>query len=339
MRFVILATLVLVSLPISAAETLLLTKSLDFLVSPHSNKTTRLQVGKQPTLIRLLGESGGLSEVEIFQQNGKAVNKRMFVSSKWLKRGTDSRTTDFQIDPNLMVNRDYNELLCEDPEVEEDIGTAKTEGNCEVLSSGSSDVAKHMKCFNHLKEKLNIRSPNSAYGAISKLYTLEPEEQKFMALILTMFGEARGTSPVQAHMAAVMKVVENRTEKANMSDPDLNELDIVLQDSQFSMFNPRDPNWRAAFKASANDMKNAIMVYAQKKSRSCDVIPAKIDEDKVYHYATFAPFWAHQGKEVNMSVDGKKLSAKGAHRFWAGVPWSFNSSNRYKRYARQKGLL
>lgn len=329
------------SLPVFADEPLLLTKSLNFSSSPNLKKSQILQVGKRPTLMRKIGESNGVTEVEVFQMNGKSVQKKLYISTKWLKKGTDQSAVEFHTDPNTIVNSDPFELMCpkvEEPSFERTSNSESSQG-CSVLATGSTDVNAHLECFNEIKEKLHVKSPYTAYKAISKLYTLAPAEQKFMAMILTMFGEARGTNPVQANMAAVMKVIENRTNKAQESDPDLNELDIVLQDAQFSMFNPRDPNWKKALKASESEMRNSIEVFATKQSRTCDVAPPKFDEDHVYHYATFAPYWAHQGQEVKMLVDGEKLSSSGAHRFWAKVPWSFTSSNRYKRYAKKKGLL
>ena len=89
-------------------------------------------------------------------------------------------------------------------------------------------------------------------------------EQRFIAMIFTSFGEARGLKPVQANLTKVMKVLENRRVDANRRGlSKFNELDAALQPWQFSMYNENDVNWRKALDASPHSgaMQDSIKAF------------------------------------------------------------------------------
>ena len=287
------------------------------------------------TLMKRLSTENGLVKVQIFQENGKEVNKIRYLAEKWFALGTSpSHLSQFQIDPNVLVQR-----LNAGPECEEDTSKA-----CAVLDTESGDVALYTECFEAIKNKLSFKSSDNAYTSLSKLYALSASEKKFMAMILTMYGEARGTIPPEEHMAAVMKVIVNRTRIAQAEYPEVNELDVVLHNSQFSMFNPGDPNWRAALKADAENMKTAISVFVERNSYKYRTDDPKISADSIYHYMSTALYnskqkiaWATD--TIDLYVNEKLVSPKDAHVFFDDIAWNFTPKNRYKKYAQKKGIL
>lgn len=296
----------------------------------------------QPTLIRKISEKNGITEVEIFQEDGKTVSKRMTISTKWLARGTKSNgMEEFRVDPNPIVENLNPDC---DPKEEEAITTpvvpvVPSAEACKVLSSGEEDIEKHIECFASIQQRLDFANPGTSYQSLSKLYTLSKEEQKFMAYILTMYGEARGLDPVEQQMAAVAKVIDNRTKYAQEEYPEASELDVVLQNSQFSMFNPRDVNWKKAISADPAEMRDAIRVFATKTIEQCTA------PDNVFHYATTQlcqsrgrPRWASPSRKITMDFTDLDGLLRG-HTFFADVAWNFNPSNRYKEYAQDNGMI
>lgn len=322
-----------------ADEVFLLTKSLDF-IPEGSKRQITIRPKDQPTLIRKLSEKNGITEVEIFQENGKSVSKRMTISTKWLSRGTQSNgLTEFTVDPNPIVANLNPDCDKKEEASEPVVPVVPSAEACKVLSSGEQDVEKHIECFASIQQRLDLNNPSSSYKTLSKLYTLSPEEQKFMAYILTMYGEARGLDPVEQQMAAIAKVIDNRTKYAQSEFPNASELDVVLQNSQFSMYNPRDPNWKTAISADPAEMRDAIRVFATKAMDSCTTA------DNVYHYATTdlcrsraRPRWATPSRKVTMDFTDLSGLLRG-HTFFADVAWNFAPSNRYKDYAEENGLL
>ncbi|MFP5385725.1 MAG: cell wall hydrolase, partial [Bacteriovoracia bacterium] len=265
-----------------------------------------------------------------FQENGKEVNKVLYISTKWFEKGTSPSATVFQTDPNEIVNNavDTN-LVCEAPK------DLDPNDPCSVLDSGHDNPDLFMSCFDSIRQKLRLSSTGTAYATLSKLYSLPPSEQKFMAMVLTMHGEARGTRPPEENMAAVMKVIENRTRYAQERSPGSSELDVVFQSSQFSMYNPRDPNWKAAITGSSEELANAIKVYAYRNSTyRCQQI-----KENVCHYhvpGIDKQDWMESRKIVNVTVNGERITE---HQFYAGVAWAFNPNNPYKNYARRQGYI
>lgn len=311
-------------------EVFLLTNSLDAYQDKISGKVVRIKPGSKPTLFRKIKESHGMVEVELIQKNGQSSNQKLFLSSYWFERGTSTNSLKpFEIDPHKVVdNINRGEAIC--VQNNHNLPSEK----CSILKTGRNDIDDHMACFEHLKTKLLKPGHHSAYQILSRLYTLAPEEQTFMANIMTMYGEARGLHPVEKQMAAVMKVIENRTKVAKADYPNhgINELDVVLQNSQFSMFNPKNGNWRKALRADSEDMRHAIKVYAEKQSKDCKL------GNNVCHYVAerlchspHAPRWTKSRSEVEIGLSG--------HAFYSNVGWDFNPNNRYKQFARNQDLI
>jgi hypothetical protein len=166
-----------------------------------------------------------------------------------------------------------------------------------------------------------------------------------MALVLTGFGESRGVPPPDLQMSAVMKVIENRTEYGRKKYPHITELDVVLQNINFSMYNEGDPNWRDAIGASRISIKKAIQAYVDLPSRKFETNAGDDSADKVYHYAEVGLCssgkvnWVEPGKEVSLTIDGQKLPSAKGHLFYQRIPWTFVPTNKYKDYAKKNDLL
>lgn len=306
----------------------LLTKSLTFSKSKNLSSSFTIKPGNQPTLFKVVSSKNGINEVQVIQENGKTVNKTFYVSSSWFAKGTSQSAVPFQVDPNKIVSS-ASLAACEMPtEVD-------PTNPCSVIDSGQSDPEMYITCFDSIKRKLNIKTSESAYTNISKLYSLPPAEQKFMAMVLTMYGEARGTRPPEENMAMVMKVIENRTRMAQEQCTGANELDVVLQSAQFSMFNPGDPNWKAALGASGTDLKDVMKVFALRNSiYRCENV-----RDNVCHYhvpGIDRQAWMETKKKISVTINGQTIRD---HQFYAGVAWAFNPNNPYKRYAMRKGYV
>lgn len=336
----------------SASEVFLLTKPLNFSSAPTLQNPVEVKVGENPTLIRHLSTSKGVSKVQIIQANGRSVNKVMYVSSKWFSAGTTpSPVSSFEVDPNVVltkINPQCKPVEEEAPEAPQ-ASPVQTKGlspSCQVLGTENPDPEAYVNCLGEIKAKLKYKDSDSASVTISKLYGLHPLEQKFMAYILTMHGEASGMRPPVPHMAGVMKTIENRLVYARKKYPDANELDVVLQNLQFSMYNKNDPNWRRAIKATPQMMMAALTTYAKRNIMSIETSTRGPEVNKIYHYATTdlcnsrsAPPWKDSRKHVKLVVDGSSVAIPKGHMFFRDIPWTFSPNNNYRAYAKQEGII
>jgi len=328
MRFLIIPTFILFSLSAFAdSEILFLNKALDFI--DESGKSHRITPKKDLTLFKIIGTKGSVTEVELIQENGREKSKKLFVSTKWLKRGTKTHT--LITDPNeVMKNVDETlngNLDCDEPkEITEPIGS------CESLTQtlSKTKLPSLENCLNSLLDK--IPKSGSAQKRLSKLYDFSDAEQEFLAHVLTAYGEARGAKPTKAQLKGVMNVVENRVSYAQQTHPDANALDIVFQKSQFSMYNPKDGNWKAALKNANPEIMNlAIEAYIEMKTEESDV------PSNVYHYMTTTlsktgkVSWAKNSKKKRVQVDGSYLDNNSGHVYYRDIAWSFNPRNRYNK--------
>lgn len=334
-HFICLILLSLISFPAIGEDVFLLTHPLNFSEAP-GRAGVQINVGSQPTLMRRLSSENGITKVQIFQENGREVNKIRYLGERWFEQGTS--LSQFQVDPNKII-ADVNDPDCEEDKLVE----ASTAKACEVLDTQNSDVNLYTHCFESIQKKLKIKKSDSAYVTISKLYTLPKNQQRFMAMLLTMYGEARGTNPPELHMASVMRIVDNRMRIAREKHPESTELDVVLQNSQFSMFNPRDPNWKAAITANSEKMMNALKTYATQSTYAFGTKKPGYKGENIFHYMTSSLY--HSGnidwatKPIEVTVNNKVLKARNAHVFFDNIAWSFAPSNRYKEYAHKKGLI
>jgi hypothetical protein len=278
-----------------------------------------------------------------------------FVSSDWFEAGAKKNTIiPFKLDPKKMIvkaisyDKDCNIVPIYDPKVLLKAEIEEYKKNpCSILTQ--KEISKeinieevYMGCLDSIKTKLNISYKDNAYKAISKLYTLPKIEQSFMAKILTMYGEASGTKPPSEQMSAVLKVIENRTRVVKENYPEATELDVVLQNSQFSMFNPSDPNWRRALFADNDEIQKAIHVLAKK-----DEYKIKVDKkkkvDNIFHYMAKSlcdspppPPWVSDCKsDTKLEINKTSLIDKNGHLFFEDLKWAFNPNNRYVLYLKQ----
>ena len=276
----------------------------------------------------------------------------MYVSSKWLSAGTTpSPVASFEIDPNVVLTKINPQCKPVEKETAEAplASAVQTKGlspACQVLGTENPNPEAYVNCLGEIKAKLKYKDSDTASVTISKLYGLHPLEQKFMAYILTMHGEASGMRPPVPHMAGVMKTIENRLAYARKKYPEANELDVVLQNLQFSMYNKNDPNWRRAIKASPQMMMAAITTYAKRNIMSIETSPRGPEVNKVYHYATTdlcnsrsAPPWKDSRKHVKLVVDGSAVAIPKGHMFFRDIPWTFSPNNNYRSYAKQEGII
>ena len=334
----------------------LLTQPLQLSSTEDLKSVQSFSVSGQPTLLKKLSEKNGVTKVQLIQVNGVASQQIVYVSSKWFSQGTRTKAIDpFQIDPNKLI-KDLTKTPSKNclPNIVI-LGTQPIEENpdikdpCHILLGEKNNYSEkqkeeiHMACFDNIKKKLNISYKNSAYQAIAKLYSLPKEQQIFMAQILTMYGEASGAVPPAEQMAAVLQIVDNRTRLAKTKYREANQLDVVLQNSQFSMFNPSDFNWKRAMFASKFELKTAVHVLVNREKYSIKSTGKNKIAKNVYHYMATElcggdnhPAWAVDctGATV-VSVNGVKLEASNGHVFFTSIPWSFNPSNRYKTYAKK----
>lgn len=208
--------------------------------------------------------------------------------------------------------------------------------HCEVLATQPNrqgDFDRLNLCYNSIRDEilrgLNRQNPNRN-EAFRRMYRrLNEREQHFLAMTLTALGESgiltRGPNPNLDEMTIVMKVIENRTREANRRNRGgVNELDIVLQDRQFSMYNRGEHLWSSGLKRSTGDSqrRNAIASYIRHQNISYD----NPDIDRVYHYHAnyVSPGWRVTRNIVRPTVNGVGLRSQGTrHIFYRDIRWGF----------------
>lgn len=201
------------------------------------------------------------------------------------------------------------------------LGVSKPDG-----TSLSSYTQKISQCYMDLVGK--IKSKGKINGGQRKnylraMYTeLSEEEQRFMALMVTAYGEAINQS--ENEMAWVMKTINNRLRKLrSYGHSHINELDVVLHKSQYSVYSPNTEyaTWDNAIglEKSSNFSKAVLKLsgaYAKYMSGTYTHSNASF-ADRVYHFVTKAVTsktdWARDnpGKKVNVG--------KTAHNFYRDI--------------------
>jgi hypothetical protein len=219
---------------------------------------------------------------------------------------------------------------------------------CHVLAKKEkmkveNDYASLNQCWESIQDALGtINHPNRDNVYENMYKKLNPHEKRFMAMVASSVGEAGILSRNKwREMHAVMKVIDNRLKYAKDRGDEINpnEIDIILQDSQFSMYNGKDRegNWESTLLSSTGrpELIRAIKAYISYPHQN---FGPKNTIDKVYHYhASYRyPSWRHQGTIVKVKVndkdvDGKRLRYNGvykqvSHKFYKGVPWTYESN-------------
>ena len=105
-----------------------------------------------------------------------------------------------------------------------------------------------------------------------------------------------------------------------------NELDVVLDPWQFSMYNSNDPGWRRSLDIDhRTNFSTAIHSYI--KFVGSDIEP-KPEVDRVYHYHAnyVSPDWKVSNKKIAVTVDGKEVKggSRTKHYFYRDIAWSKN---------------
>lgn len=357
-KYVILFYLLATS-PLYSEDVFLLSKTLEF--SKNSQFTDLKMIHAQEkgiTLFKVIEKVKNILKIEVIQKNGLPANEILYISEKWFNRGTkkteDPSFINLKLDPNQALQNINSPLKLPCPGFDETtsaiFNSPPTICDKALLETPSSKEA-HLQCFeflqNKIKNKMSEKNRSKrAYQAISALYELKEHEQKFLAYLLTMYGEARGTKPVKEQMAGVMKVIQNRTEYAKEKGfLDANELDVVLQNNQFSMYNVQDNNWEVALNANFEEMSDAVDVYMEKDSFQIKINQKKQTKktDSVYHYISKMlylsedrPLWSLPSNHVNLAVNGSVLNNSNGHVFFSNVPWTFEPTNKYKKYAEKE---
>lgn len=126
-----------------------------------------------------------------------------------------------------------------------------------LLSKLSNAEKVTLAAFATGKIKANSEIARIRNKVFSAIYQQNPsaEDRDLIAMSWTAFGEARGAGSAnaddlkgRAEMLAVMKVVQNRLKEAQKEFPKskVSNLDVTLQNAQFSMWNYNDINWAKA---------------------------------------------------------------------------------------------
>lgn len=214
-----------------------------------------------------------------------------------------------------------------DPEDKEEVvlDVSGYRPGCEALAKGKAvsaqDKEKLTQCVRSIRRAVSegARKSNGNLDratAFKNLYSkLRPEEQRFAAMIFTAQGEAavlvRGNPPAIQEMQAVMKVVENRKNDANRraGSEKYNELDIVLQPLQFSMYNSNDNGWKRSLDSGVSEnFNNPIDAFIGFENAT---FAPKPQVDQVYHYHTnyVNPDWTRSNKAMRITADGRTTRA------------------------------
>lgn len=219
--------------------------------------------------------------------------------------------------------------------------------HCQVLAKSpqlESDEAEMSLCFSELRKSVTANNLDSNRKYIrSQVFRdmyrkLNPTEQRFLAMTMTAYGES-GILRDERDMKMIMKVIDNRVAFANKKarTPKANELDVVLQPLQFSMYNANQNDWRQSLEASPHDpgVKLAIKSFRNYPKSSFEP-KSKVDNIRHYHATYVNPNWASRSKLIPVQIDGertriRKLKVRKTrvdvrHEFYENIAWSFASN-------------
>ena len=150
-------------------------------------------------------------------------------------------------------------------------------------------------CLDSLVKKVlngNENFDNNDFSERKRLFSnmldddkLNPQEQRFLAMVLTSFGETRGQKSYSVdeiikegeRFQRIMKVIDNRTNRYReiyTNNSTLGPMETVLIQKQFSPYNSGDPNLPKMlnYKSNSNNsMKNAVLAYIQYQNRDRQV--------------------------------------------------------------------
>jgi hypothetical protein len=208
---------------------------------------------------------------------------------------------------------------------------------------------KLAKCINSIKQAITSGNYDDKGNLIrTKVFAsmyerLKPEEQIFAAYMFTALGEAGVWSkdiekPGEAML--VMKSIQNRRnaaieQGASANSEEFNELDIVLTEFQYSMYNPGltpGTHWSQYMNPDDNsDFSVMIEAFAQMTDPNTQWEPDDvINEVTHYHreYLKPAENWEKNGVRVYPTVNGQKIrsdsSSNGYNKIYYNVDGAVN---------------
>lgn len=193
-------------------------------------------------------------------------------------------------------------------------------------------------CLAEIKKSIEKNnSPLTQAQTLKNLYKLPKYQQDFAAAIFTGYGEGR--SEDEEEIALIYKTIANRVKYAiKKGCTSANALDVVVQRSQFSMWNKKDPNWKKAIsikneeRSERKQQDRMINIFIKFKNEKYSFGPKNV-LDKIYHYRTkkikTVPAWGKTwAAQKFVKVNGKNFGrsnpkAKNAHYFFKSIAWSF----------------
>ena len=216
-------------------------------------------------------------------------------------------------------------------------------GGCPELKKNPSTWNNEImfSCFQYLRSVItNGKNKDSLNRdqVLSKLYQLEPHEQELMGMVLTSYGEVRGSDINESFL--VMQTLLNRAKTAQKRGCKLaNALDTATQNLQFSVWNRKDPNWKKAVSLEEEEydeekkMRALLNVYKRFKNNDFKIAPQdKATFEKITHFRTKkipkVPEWGGANRAIKtIRLNGKDAGSTGnmkvLHYFFKDTPWSF----------------
>tara|TARA_R110002072_G_scaffold64203_4_gene159604 strand:+ start:47886 stop:49400 length:1515 start_codon:yes stop_codon:yes gene_type:complete len=272
------------------------------------------------------------------QQNGKIIKKRV-----WVKRDVNqlldmvtavptSIRPRMRPKPNVAcegeeadVSSDPEEVIVADTSSTADRTPSTYQGEflegCPILKRNPNtkeDYEQLNLCLVNIKKAIKKKaielrdkdpSLDERLSTFKAMYlALNPLEQRFAALSLTAHGEAGILSSFgQEEMMAIMKVIDNRVAKAKTHRTDkVNELDIILEPSQFSPYNSNNSGWKNSLNASQNHKwtKRSLNAYIEYQHAQMKPVP-EVDQLTFFHANFSNPAWSRKANEQVVSFDGQ----------------------------------
>lgn len=331
-------------------------------ITPKQNKKIKI-VGKNKWayVIKVVDSQGNLSAGSYLVAHKwarRALNIQAALHAARLQKEIENSTLPPEPDcKSCGIDVDSNpQQVKAEPVVQEDLvdpeekdvpvvtdGT-KWKPGCEVLADEKKlkeqDAKTLFQCIRSIQSAINQGARDSRGRLIrskvfKNLYSrLNKKEQKFAAFIFTSHGEASSLAvknpPKYEEMIAIMKVIDNRMNAANSyrraTRKPFNQLDVVLDRSQFSMYNKNDPNWKRCLDIDRRE-NFSVAIHSFIKYQQSDLKP-KPEVDRLYHYHTnyVSPGWKRNSKRVPVSVDGKQVNgtSRVKHYFYRDIAWSRN---------------
>lgn len=215
---------------------------------------------------------------------------------------------------------------------------------CDVLDTNplrEEDFERLQVCMNSIREFLTqgvnlprvgqmgeqaIQAKNTVF---ERMYMLNEEEQRFLAMTLTSVGEAGELAPPLEEMIMVMKTIENRARHARERGVEnAHELDAALQPWQFSMYNVGE-NWPRSLMDNSSQTSNAIKAFISYQNTDFSSTP---NLDQIFHYHTdyVSPDWREPAKRINpIRINGQQIKNSGSkyHIFYRDIAWAFRHNS------------